>query len=140
MQEAAECEGKIEADGLNELIEELTVDEFERLFFLYIQLSEMFMIVGVDINGNGQVKYIDCYDETTGKTMLAVLCLEDRDMKKSMVETMNPGYDRYEMASFCRRDKKGLLEFLYEQFEDNLPEKILDLKNHVDEVFGSIYE
>jgi len=140
VQEAAECEGKIEADGLNELIEELTVDEFERLFFLYIQLSEMFMIVGVDINGNGQVKYIDCYDETTGKTMLAVLCLEDRDMKKSMVETMNPGYDRYEMASFCRRDKKGLLEFLYEQFEDNLPEKILDLKNHVDEVFGSIYE
>ena len=72
--------------------------------------------------------------------MLAVLCLEDRDMKNSRVETMNPGYDRYEMASFCKRDKKGLLEFLYEQFEDNLPEKILDLKNHVDEVFGSIYE
>lgn len=124
--------------AIEEIVNSLSMEDFEKLVFLYIQLSEMYVITEVDINLGGQVKYIDCYDETTGKTMLMTLCLEDRAMERNLIETMNPGYDRYEVLSFGKKDKREMLEFLYEQYEDRLPKNILELKEKVDEIFENI--
>lgn len=118
---------------MNEVENIITKEVFETMCLIQIQKYHDILIVDVDINLMGNVKYIEGYNKDTQKKTLIAIHLED-SQEESWLEASEPGFDEYIIYSYTHTEIERLLEWFVEEIDvEDIPEtltsKILSVYN-----------
>ena len=109
---------------MNEVENIITKEVFETMCLIQIQKYHDILIVNVDINLMGNVKYIEGYNKDTQKKTLIAIHLEDCQ-EESWLEASEPGFDEYIIYSYTHTEIERLLEWFVEEIDvEDIPETL----------------
>lgn len=99
-------------------------EDFEKICFIHIQNYHELLIMNIDFNLMGNVKYIEGYCKDTQKTMLIAIYLEGEQTEK-WLEASEPGYDEYVVYSYKCNEIEALIEWFADEIEvEDIPEEL----------------
>ncbi len=102
----------------------ITKEVFETMCIMHIQKYHDLLIMNVDTNLMGNVKYIEGYDKDKQKTTLIAIHLED-SQDECWLEASEPGFDKYIVYSYSRSEIERLLEWFVEEIDvEDIPETL----------------
>lgn len=102
----------------------ITKEVFETMCIIHIQRYHALLIMNVDTNLMGNVKYIEGYDKDTQKTTLIAIHLEDFQEER-WLEASEPGFEEYIIYSYSRSEIERLLEWFVEEIDvEDIPEAL----------------